>query len=128
MGLYVISIGGPTRAGKSFTMNNMLTIIKSAGGKLHFGKFTDSALDESHTQGVNVALAEVIFSKKKTFNEKKKSKKKQNENVSKIEENLRQTEEKESGKLFLSLDCEGLGSLSKDMDPTLMIILSTISQ
>jgi len=86
--IHVVAIGGPTRAGKSFTMGNVL----SKFDKVHFGTFVHGKTLTSVTEGVDISLVEI------------------------------------KNQLILLLDCEGLASLSKKMDPKLMTIMSLISQ
>lgn len=91
--IHVVSIGGPTRAGKSFILSEILEKFKNRDDAIvHFGYFKHSPSDESVTRGMDIALVEY------------------------------------QRQLILIIDCEGLGSSTKEMDPKLVVILSLISQ
>jgi len=56
---HVISVGGRTRAGKSFLMKNIIEMVEQTpGGKCHFGAFVDLASMDSCTKGMDIALVE----------------------------------------------------------------------
>jgi len=57
--VHVIAIGGPTRAGKSFTMSTLLTkFADDDNGAVHFGTFIHDNTSESVTEGMDIALVE----------------------------------------------------------------------